>query len=354
MRDVYLSVVVTSRNDDHGGDMLQRMECFISNLHYQTNRCKLNTELIIVEWNPPAERPSLKQALTLPEGPNPYLQIRVITVPPAVHQQYFYARQLGLFQMIAKNVGIRRAVGEFILATNIDILFSDECFDLMAARNLKQKYFYRTNRCDVPAEVMKVNGEESRLDYCRKNILLRIGNQAWLTHVTWMPSFMYGFTRTIKLLDDILGWIKKPVTPIIDEYYALDTYACGDFTMMSKKAWLDIEGYPEMDLYSIHVDTMGVLAAFAAGYRQILLKKEACIYHIDHGDGWDSQKNPLELLKFSIKRPCIDMNNVNAAGLYLCKNKLRWGINKPDWGYANEQFEEHMLGFVADGYALAS
>ncbi len=36
--------------------------------------------------------------------------------------------------MIAKNVGIRRARGAFILCTNIDILFSDALFRLLADR----------------------------------------------------------------------------------------------------------------------------------------------------------------------------------------------------------------------------
>ena len=35
--------------------------------------------------------------------------------------------------MIAKNVGIRRARGEFVLATNIDILFSSELACIFAA-----------------------------------------------------------------------------------------------------------------------------------------------------------------------------------------------------------------------------
>ena len=46
--------------------------------------------------------------------------------PSVLHRRLKYADRLPLFQMIAKNVGIRRAKGQFVLATNIDILFSDE------------------------------------------------------------------------------------------------------------------------------------------------------------------------------------------------------------------------------------
>ena len=50
--------------------------------------------------------------------------VRIITVPSHLHQQLRYSEHLPLFQMIAKNVGIQRARGEFVLVTNIDVLFS--------------------------------------------------------------------------------------------------------------------------------------------------------------------------------------------------------------------------------------
>jgi len=43
-----------------------------------------------------------------------------------------------LYQMIAKNAGIRRARGEYVLATNIDILFSSELACFFAARRLQR------------------------------------------------------------------------------------------------------------------------------------------------------------------------------------------------------------------------
>src|SRR6266508_1631698 len=91
----YLSLVVTARNDDHGGNLLGRMQAFVSGWIEQARRHQIPSELIVVEWNPPDGR-------------------------------YDHAKALPLYQMIAKNVGIRRARGRFILATNIDILISSE------------------------------------------------------------------------------------------------------------------------------------------------------------------------------------------------------------------------------------
>lgn len=341
MSDFYLSVVVAARNDNHGGDMLKRISSCVTNLIYQANRTKLKTELIIVEWNPPAGKPFLKEVLPAP-ATGDYLTIRYVIVPAEIHQRFFYASKMPLYQMIAKNVGIRRAKGKFVVCTNIDIIFSDECFNLFAEKKLDPKYFYRANRCDIPAEVMDLKSEQEKLKYAAENILKRYGNVYILRFVGWLPAFMFGFKNTVKLLNYIIGVLRKPVHGD-EDFVLLDTHACGDFTMLTKEAWIEIQGYPEIDMYSIHIDSMGVFAALAAGYKQEIFPPKACIYHIFHLDGWDSHSNPIELLQFACERPCVDWNTVDAAARYLVENKLRWNLNKPTWGFSNENLQEFQV-----------
>ena len=50
----YLSVVVATRNDDHGGDPLKRLQAFINTFAAQCRRTALDAEVIVVEWNPPS------------------------------------------------------------------------------------------------------------------------------------------------------------------------------------------------------------------------------------------------------------------------------------------------------------
>src|ERR1700676_3160448 len=113
----YLSVVATARHDTHGGNLLGRMQVFVDAWINQCKRHNLSSELIIVEWNPPADKPKLAEALRWPDDTGP-CQVRIIEVPAELHRRYRHAAALPLYQMIAKNVGIRRAQGEFILATN--------------------------------------------------------------------------------------------------------------------------------------------------------------------------------------------------------------------------------------------
>jgi len=91
-----VSVVVTARNDDHGGSLLKRMQIFVDGLLEQARRHGLNAELIIVEWNPPPDRPRLADVLQWPHQAGP-CTVRIIEVSPAIHRRYGYADKLSLF-----------------------------------------------------------------------------------------------------------------------------------------------------------------------------------------------------------------------------------------------------------------
>ena len=166
----YLSLVVTARNDDHGGNLLGRMQAFVSGWIAQANRHRIPSELIIVEWNPPEDRPRLHEALHWPADPG-FCCVRFIEVPAELHSRFAYAQALPLYQMIGKNVGIRRARGQFILATNIYILFSDELAAYLAGRNLERGRMYRIDRHDVMSEVPADAPLEDQLAYCASHLI---------------------------------------------------------------------------------------------------------------------------------------------------------------------------------------
>lgn len=150
----YLSVVVVSRNDDHGGNPLQRTQLCINSFYEQCNRYELSAELIVIDWNPPSDRPGLGEVIHWPEDRR-FIKSRVITVPPEFHRSLAHSDNLPLFQMIGKNVGIRRARGEYVLATNIDILFSEELMEYLSKKPLQHGHSYRVDRFDVDSDVMK-------------------------------------------------------------------------------------------------------------------------------------------------------------------------------------------------------
>src|SRR5215510_1432114 len=165
----YLSVVLATRNDDHGGNPLWRLQAFIDTFDAQCRRTGLDAEVIIVEWNPPAGRARLIDILPLPR--HPACAYRFVEVPPELHATLSHAEALPLFQMIAKNVGIRRARGAFVLATNIDIIFSNELVEFMARRELAPGFLYRLDRHDVESRLPLDQPVELRMEYCRSHQL---------------------------------------------------------------------------------------------------------------------------------------------------------------------------------------
>jgi hypothetical protein len=165
----YLSIVVTTRNDDHGGDPLKRLQALLNTFNAQCRRTRLNAELIVVEWNPPSERPRLRELLRCP--PDLAFTLRFIEVPAELHARLRHADVLPLFQMIGKNVGIQRARGRFVVATNVDIIFSTELVEYLASRPLQPGRLYRVDRHDIQSHV-PVNGRlEEQMTYCASNQL---------------------------------------------------------------------------------------------------------------------------------------------------------------------------------------
>jgi hypothetical protein len=336
----YLSIVATTRNDNHGGDLLKRTAAFVNSVYVQSAKFNLPVELILVEWNPPADKPLLKEVLPKPRTES-QVELRYVVVPAETHNTYRFASSMPLYQMIAKNVGIRRAKGEFILCTNIDILFSDDSFKILAKRSLEYGKFYRSNRCDIPKEVLEIEGHSDQLVYGEKSVIKRLGRSQGQEALN-APAILYKFPRLVTLLNTFMVGLWRKFHPGKFAHFLIDFMACGDFTLMSKKDWLNIDGYVELDMYSIHVDSMGLWSACAMGMEQVIFPFSACIYHIDHEDGWESD-DVIKTIKFLSDKPSLDYSIVYKAGIKMVETKTNWGLNEASWGWADEKFDEYVF-----------
>lgn len=104
-----LSIVMAGRNDLYGGgEYARRMnQCLASVV-------PIGCEIIFVEWNPPSDRPPIQSVIE-------HSGVRIITVPSDVHDWQHGSEMMPMFEYRAKNVGIRRAKGDWILVINSDI-----------------------------------------------------------------------------------------------------------------------------------------------------------------------------------------------------------------------------------------
>lgn len=363
-KEPLLSVVVVSRNDDHGGNMLQRMQLFVSGWIEQSKRFSLPSELVIVEWNPPVGRQRLAEVLQLPEEVSPCI-VRFIEVPSELHRRFKNSESLPLFQMIGKNVGIRRARGRFVLATNIDILFSDELMEFFAYGKLLPGYMYRIDRYDVPSDLPNDSSIEKQLDYCREHVI-RVNMQSETIikererHNNGTSIFGKQLSRihnykndkgVFQLLKDVLFLLTQPIMKIVIRplIYGkpLHTNACGDFTLMTRDDWMRLRGNAEFETFSLHLDGLMCIAAHHGGVREVILEDPMRIYHIEHapGSGW-SPGAGAKLLEERLNK--ADISQLNYKEYLKYYKKIRWHrgpmiFNDENWGLGQEPLHENVF-----------
>lgn len=344
----YLSIVTVSRNDNHGGHLLERMQLFIDSAYEQFNRYQLETELIIVEWNPPADCTPLSEALKIPENTD-FFTTRILVVSEEIHKIFEHSDRLPLFQMIGKNAGIRRAEGKFILATNIDILFTDELVAFLSKKILDPDVLYRADRFDIISPFTGwykhyfANFLPHLKKYCKNNVI-RINKKFGTYPSEKQTGFKkYCYYKARSFFDFYIhkhyvhGYWKK-----VPFFSYIHGNGCGDFTLLSKEKWERLRGYPELEMFSWNIDSLLLIIAYHFGVKEIDLQPPKNIYHIEHeyGSGWtpgagekilfeNIEKQQIPVLTWE---DCVKISQlIDRMGPE--KELIRF--NDPRWGLAN-------------------
>jgi hypothetical protein len=329
-----LSVVTAARSDNHGGGFLRRFELFTGTLLELAARHKLAGELIVVDWNSPHGATPLERSLG--GRPSPHFAVRFVRVSPELHSTIKNSNLIGFFQMIAKNVGIRRARGEWILATNCDVLFSDELVQFFASGNLDKTKTYRIDRTDVPAEA-PADSLDTRLSWARANVMRCHGR--WDSVITGQSNvFVIKLRRA--LLNLFLG------IPVLrgrwGDRFRLHLNACGDFEMLDRDAWFAMHGYPELPLYSLNIDSILHYGAAALGKDEVILSYPNQLFHLEHANGWASM-NARELYESFRKLPWLDMGLVHQLGSEMMRDKKPIVFNGDDWGFGGHDLPDEWI-----------
>jgi hypothetical protein len=359
----HLSIVAAARNDDHGGGFLTRLQLFVDGLADACRRHDLDAEVVLVEWNPPPDRPRLTEAVRWPELGS--CRVRIVEVPPELHRLHEHSDAVPLFQMMAKNVGIRRARGRFVLATNVDVLFSDELAAALAPGRLEPGRVYRVDRHDVAADTNWPASPEARLQACADNVVrlnrrdetvdLRTGD---VLPIYGQPSVARAFAlaraagvyadlafrRTVLALVRPPGrGVRRMIATARTERARLSarfhelreerririargrlhTNACGDFTLMAREHWEELRGYPELRVTAWHLDSMLLYCAHYAGLRETYLPHP--LYHVEHArfdDPTTPQVSYEELGRWALR--------MHRSGEPIVSNGEDWGLGGHD------------------------
>lgn len=144
------SIVTVNRNDDYRMNNIQRMVDFFDSVLMAFSN--YDTELICVDWNIIPGKIKLCEEKKLKKYP-----VRWINVPNDLHNKYTNKPYMDVLEWYAKNVGIRRSSGEWVLVTNSDIIFKDP----FPNKALDEKCIYLATRIDTEKSSPKVRKEAS-------------------------------------------------------------------------------------------------------------------------------------------------------------------------------------------------
>jgi hypothetical protein len=378
-----LSVVATSRNDDHGGHLNERMQWFVDGIAWHAERHEVDVELLMVEWNPPVGRPPLAEVLRWPPSGGRVVT-RLLTVPAAVHQRLIGESAMPMLQMLAKNVGIRRSSADAVLATNIDVLLTDELFSV-ATRGIGSGALWRADRYDVEFPFPPLGDVAEALRFCREHpiryarrdgVYYPESGRALPIYQSLGDMGSYELRRGLRAVRARLGGINVPSGPArpvsgagrprsvadllnwagdrFDALYSVATLpklhvnACGDFTLLAKSDWESLRGYPEWVVHSWHLDTVFLHQAHGSGLRFVELEPPCVVFHMEHGQGsgWTPEGHAEHMAKVSSK----GLRTLTAADLRREKRQFARHrstgtpivLNGPDWGLIDDEVVESL------------
>lgn len=251
-RNPYVSFVTYGRNDGYTAGYARRVNRAMVCLARQLERARLDSEIILSEWNPPGDRPLLIDTLDLPKTLN-HVSIRAVIIAPEHHKRLAGSQERSIQVGEAANVGIRRARGRYITPKASDTFFSPDVISMIAQRNLDLDTMYRIDRHDV------LITNESIWD---------LDDDTLLANLAAMPSSPHA-----------LIW-QKPYWGLRN----LHTNACGDFTLMTDAHWHLLRGHPrDTTVLSLDLDSLVMHAAAANGVRECRWPDSCRVYKPSHG-----------------------------------------------------------------------
>ena len=257
----YVSVVIVGRNDDHGQDFLVRINTFVRSLDYQVRDHADLWELVIVEWNPMPDREPLAKVIDTVHN----LAVRVITVPADMHNST--GSTAPVLEFHAKNVGIRRARGDFVLVANPDILFSPALIDEIARKQLRSDSVYRTDRYDFDTTGIQNVAAADLVDFAL--------SRSFVVHVMQGAASV-----SIPVTAEQQQWTRLPRSQIDPDVW--HTNGCGDFMLASRETFFTIRGLYETLEHRWHIDSISLLRFGIAKLRQHVFAAPLCVFHQHH------------------------------------------------------------------------
>jgi hypothetical protein len=233
-----LTIVLTGRNDNYGGDFNARLFRTLRFNHERLAEAGLSHEFVFVEWNPVPGQPTLASLLAR-EVDLLDTSLRRFVVDSRYHAAFSQGAALDYLEYIAKNAGIRRARGTCVLATNTDIFLSRGVVRALATGTPAAGTLYRAARFDL-----KLGADQTGIDWAG--------------------------------LEDARNHVRAPeLRP------PLFSGGSGDFALLDRETFRRLRGYNEVyRLARVGIDYNFLVKAHSAGVP--IVDIGAPVYHVNH------------------------------------------------------------------------
>ncbi len=323
MRNPNISFIIAARNGEHDNSFLMRLRTVIRLRSAFVARHKLSCEFVIVQYNPPKSQALYENALT--DLATDAMPIRIITVPESFHARISNGRKGSFLEYVAKNIGIRRAHGEFILSSNLDIVYSDEMIARLT-KSFEKDTIYEAQCHDLNIrEIADSIDPDIALKICQNHVD-RVWTEYGLFYVSW-SRWWKRFLRRPKLKNLFMAPFFNPIKKWLAGSPSIKDVAPGHFTLAHRDVWNAVRGYDQQQLIDSYLDSY-VIGMFAChGFKQVVLPQP--IYHIKHNI------NPSLAHQDNSKY----MQDMNA----MIKTGVPYTTYPENWGFPDEQFKEVIL-----------
>ena len=230
------TVILTSRNDNYGGNLHKRTTMALTSL------IEHHDEVIFVDWktnNGEGVISNIKHNL-----PNTG-KLKYIQVPKELlKEKYLHIADYTIIESIGRNIGIRRATNDYIISTNIDIVTTP-----LDDSILNENTFYTVPRRDVD--------ESFHLSF---NDYQSLYNSLWENRDEYRAKELFETDN--------------------DKWSLIN--CCGDYQIGHKNVWNQMKGFEESVLFGCGIDTNVMKKASFYSDIKVL---DHYVFHLNHGKG---------------------------------------------------------------------
>jgi hypothetical protein len=295
---IYLSIVVTGGHIGTDEGFLARVQTFFNHIGEGLLRIPLaDIELVFVDYATAHGQPHPHEVLAIPRGLKG--RTKFVIVPPPTRKRYgSKGVSRPISDLLARNIGIRRSRGEFVVALTPDIFLPDNFFELCAQRAFNAGVLYTATRRNI-------EGGQAELATI---------NEPW-RNAPGEQFFSFEYLAQNLTVVDHLAWVHSP----------------NDFTLLSAQLWdalgaYDLFGFKDLvsALFPVKMFKL-VSSGFAANLPNPYL-------HCHHTG--DDEDGPSGAHAFFASASFWD---------YVKYGKLKNVAAKADpgfWGFPNQHFQE--------------